>query len=104
MPVDLLTAELGKLALEDFRITTARKERMGIHGASVRVIVNEKKGVSRDYKSIRTIISKSPLSDSVKELSLKIFGKLAGAEARIHPAHPSSHPLQTALAQCLKWW
>jgi hypothetical protein len=84
MPVDLLTAELGKLALEDFRITTARKERMGIHGASVRVIVNEKKGVSRDYKSIRSIISKSPLSDSVKALSLKIFGKLAGAEARIH--------------------
>jgi uncharacterized protein (TIGR00299 family) protein len=84
MPVDFLRTELAKLPMNRFSIETAPEQRMGIYGRRVRVLVNEKQDHARDYKGIQTLIKESTLSDFVKGLSLKIFGKLAEAEAYIH--------------------
>ncbi len=42
----------------------------------------------RSMREIRAIIEASELSEKVKELSLKIFGEIARAEAKIHHAAP----------------
>ncbi len=84
MPVDFLETELKKLPLNGFRIKTSPEQRMGISGSRVRVLANKEDRHARDYSSIRNLIEESPLSDFVKELSLKIFGRLAEVEARIH--------------------
>ena len=84
MPVDFLKAELTKLPINGFSIETAPEQRMGIYGRRVRVLVNEKQDHARAYKGIQTLINESLLSDFVKGLSLKVFGKLAKVESRIH--------------------
>ncbi len=84
MPPDFLEAELKKLPLDGFRIETAAEQRMGISGRRVWILANKEGDHARDYRSIRALIEESPLSDFVKGLSLKIFRKLAEAEARIH--------------------
>ena len=84
MPVDFLKTELAKLPMNGFSIETAPEQRMGIYGRRVRVLVNEKQDHARAYKGIQTLINESVLSDFVKGLSLKVFGKLAKVESRIH--------------------
>jgi uncharacterized protein (TIGR00299 family) protein len=84
MPVDFLETELRKLPLNGFCIETAPEQRVGVYGNRIKVLVKEKGAHGRDYKSIRTLIEENLLSDFVKGLTLKIFGKLAEVEARIH--------------------
>jgi len=57
---------------------------MNIHGQHVKVVVEDKDEHTRNYQDIRFLIDESPLPERVKDLSLKIFGRLAEVEASIH--------------------
>ncbi len=83
VPIEWLKGQLGRLPLENFDVTATSTHRNGVHANLVNVAVIDDK-TSRNFCQIRTLIDNSPLTDTVKSTSLKIFQKLAEAEARIH--------------------
>ncbi len=84
VPADFIEENVRAIPLESFRLEVDTASRMHICGKQVHVAVEEKDGCTRRYKEIRDLVEKSDLSDSVKSLSLKIFSRLAGVEARVH--------------------
>lgn len=82
---EYLTAELGKLKIEGFRLEVKPDLRRGISGTKVDVIVenpdNEK---HRHLRHVEEIVNNSTLSDTVKTTALKIFRLIAEAEAKVH--------------------
>lgn len=78
-----LTYGLAPLGLTGY---TLRAEPASQHGLSgTRVIVDVEDGQpQRDWRTIRMIIEGSGVTDRAKELSLRIFGALAVAEASVH--------------------
>ncbi len=98
VPLNYLRDELAKLGLDEFKITAARAKRKGIEGTLVTVTettqhthhahssvsVHAHALQSRNYSDIIHIIRKSSLNEKVKELSLRIFSRVAEAEAKIH--------------------
>lgn len=82
---EYLTAELGKLNIEGFRLDVKPDLRRGISGTKVDVIVenpdNEK---HRHLRHVEEIVNNSTLSDTVKTMALKIFRLIAEAEAKVH--------------------
>jgi len=83
IPKDVIEETIRNLPLEAFHLEVSTAPRMNIWGQQVRVVV-EKHNHARNYRDIRTLIEKSPLTDTVKALSLKVFSRLAEAEASIH--------------------
>jgi uncharacterized protein (TIGR00299 family) protein len=99
-----LIKELSKLSLTGYEIKVSRDSRKGIEGTKVDVILREhhhshddsEVGHShghknnnhshhhRNLKDIEKIIDCSDLSSKVKELSMKMFMKVAEAEAKVH--------------------
>lgn len=113
VPEDLLKSELSKLNISGYEIISENTLKMGISGTKVHVNTSMQKdhhnhnthtGHShghhhdknnthkensshhhhRTFKDIREIISNSALAENVKETSIKIFEKVAIAEAKIH--------------------
>ncbi|MBN1378508.1 MAG: nickel pincer cofactor biosynthesis protein LarC [Gammaproteobacteria bacterium] len=80
---EYLLSELKKLNLTGYNIQILRDSKKGIQGSRVNIELTEKQ-TARDLKDIEKIIFDSRLSDAVKQLSSKIFQKLAAAEAKIH--------------------
>jgi len=84
--VDLsyLRGELTKLNLNGWELIAEKAQRHGIWGTkvTVRQLVHEHS--HRHLADIEKIISESTLSDADKELSMKIFKKIASAEALVH--------------------
>lgn len=82
---EYLTAELGKLNIDGFRLEVKPDLRRGISGTKVDVIVenpdNEK---HRHLRHVEEIVNNSTLSDTVKTTALKIFRLIAEAEAKVH--------------------
>jgi len=83
IPVEWLQERLKKIPLETFDIKVEQVLRNGLKAQNVFVNVKDD-GKSRNYKEIRLLIEASPLSESVKNKSLKIFDRIAFAEAKIH--------------------
>jgi uncharacterized protein (TIGR00299 family) protein len=83
VPIDVFRSVAETLALSEVEIAVTRTERKNISAAKVHVRSPEH-GVVRTYAHIKGLIAKSPLSDQVKENSLRIFALLAEAESRIH--------------------
>jgi uncharacterized protein (TIGR00299 family) protein len=90
---EYLEKELKKLGVEGYELKIYKDQRKGISGIKVDVVIKPHgKGAVQDggkhhhrnYKNIRNIIGKSKLNDNVKNISIKIFGKVAEAEAKIH--------------------
>lgn len=98
---DQLVSELGKLGLDnEYRLEMKKADKHGIFGTKVDVIdLNRKHDHDhhhdhghhhhdhtglRDFADIRQIIESSGLSDKIKTMSLRIFEKIAVAEAKIH--------------------
>ena len=81
-----LRDELGKLELEGYEIKVSRGEKMGITGTRIDVETRKHAHAHshRNLENIRGIVNNSRLRDAVKERSLKMFTRLAEAEARIH--------------------
>ena len=96
---DYLVKELGKLPVSGYHISVSKELKNGISGTKVSVIL---KGINdtnasadhalelkrqhehRNLDDIVKIISSSKLSEYVKKLSIRIFTRIADAEAKIH--------------------
>lgn len=82
-----LLAQLELLELDGYRINITRDRRKGISGTRVDVIIEDAKSSShhhRNLEDIRKIIDGSRLDGRVKDRSLRMFTKLAEAEAEVH--------------------
>jgi pyridinium-3,5-bisthiocarboxylic acid mononucleotide nickel chelatase len=74
---------LAPLGLSGYTLRTEPASQHALGGT--RVIVEVEAGQpQRDWRAIRAIVKDSGLTDRAKELSLRIFGALAAAEASVH--------------------
>jgi len=80
---DQLQQDLAGLALPGFQLRAEKVVKQGIGGTKVHVSVEEVTA-HRHLSNIVKIIGDSALPDVVKETSIKIFTRLAEAEARVH--------------------
>jgi uncharacterized protein (TIGR00299 family) protein len=83
-----LISQLKLLDLDGYEIRISSDQRKGITGTRVDVVLEEKKSKShhhhRNLADISSIINDSKLDGRVKVRSLKMFSRLAKAEAKIH--------------------
>ena len=79
-----LINELEKLGLKGWKIKVTKDQRHGIPGTKVTVRQTRHEHKHRHLSDIEKIINNSGLDDKTKELSKKIFMKLAVAEAAVH--------------------
>jgi len=86
VPGSYLINELKKLKLTGYTIEITSDQRKGISGTKVKV--NLDKGQSKNHhrhlSDIIKIIKTGDLNDSVKNMSIEMFQKLAEAEAKVH--------------------
>ncbi|HEX2271327.1 MAG TPA: nickel pincer cofactor biosynthesis protein LarC [Pyrinomonadaceae bacterium] len=80
---DALREQLSLLHVEGFKIDFETVDRSGLSATYARVeTVHEHK--HRHLSDIRRIIEDSGVTDAAKDLSIRIFTRLAEAEARVH--------------------
>lgn len=82
-----LRQELAKLQVSDFDLKVTKKQKNGIAGTDVEVVLHEHEGHHHEHRNlydIKKIINDSALDEAVKQMAVGIFTKLAQAEARIH--------------------
>jgi pyridinium-3,5-bisthiocarboxylic acid mononucleotide nickel chelatase len=79
-----LTGELKKLNLPGWELVVMKDQRHGIAGTKVTVKQTRHEHAHRHLSDIKKIIDDSSLDMPVKELSMKIFMKIALAEASVH--------------------
>ena len=79
-----LINELNKLNLQGWELIVQKDQRHGITGTKVTVRQTKHEHAHRHLSDIENIINNSALDDKTKELSLKIFMKIARAEANVH--------------------
>jgi pyridinium-3,5-bisthiocarboxylic acid mononucleotide nickel chelatase len=80
---DALREQLSLLNVEGFKIDFETVDRSGLSATYARVeTVHEHK--HRHLSDIRRIIEDSGVTDAAKDLSIRIFTRLAEAEARVH--------------------
>jgi pyridinium-3,5-bisthiocarboxylic acid mononucleotide nickel chelatase len=79
-----LINELNKLNLKGWELEVTRDQRHGIAGTKVTVKQTRHEHAHRHLSDIEKIINDSELDGSTKELSMKIFLKIAVAEAKVH--------------------
>jgi uncharacterized protein (TIGR00299 family) protein len=79
-----LVNELGKLGLKGWELISEKDQRHGIHGTKVTVKLTVHEHHHRHLSDIEKIINNSTLDAETRELSLKIFRKVAEAEAKVH--------------------
>jgi uncharacterized protein (TIGR00299 family) protein len=86
--IDALRVELSKLNLPGYEITAEKVKRAGIAATKVHVRLEEKPQPARHLSDIGQIIEASGLSASIKEKGIRIFERLAQAEAKVHGTTP----------------
>lgn len=79
-----LLGELNKLNLKGWKLEAEEDQRHGIRGTRVTVRQTRHEHTHRHLSDIEKIINDSGLSEKDKSLTLKIFSKLAEAEAAVH--------------------
>jgi hypothetical protein len=82
--ISYLRSELDKLNLPGWELDAEAARRHGITGTKVTVRQTVHEHTHRHLSDIEKIISGSSLAEDVKQLSLKIFMKIATAEAAVH--------------------
>lgn len=83
LPLEELKADLARLPLEGFRLDVSSVLKHGIVGTKVDVVVHDTK-THRSLGDIKDLIGKSNLPAGVQEQSIRIFNRLAEAEAKVH--------------------
>jgi pyridinium-3,5-bisthiocarboxylic acid mononucleotide nickel chelatase len=81
---DYLRGELDKLNLTGWELIAEKDQRHGIHGTKVTVRQTRHEHVHRHLSDIKKIVDDSGLDGRTKDLSMKIFMKVALAEASVH--------------------
>lgn len=79
-----LKSELGKLNLRGWDLVAEKAQRHGITGTKVTVKQTVHEHAHRHLSDMEKIIYGSSLPEDVKQLSMKIFMKIATAEAAVH--------------------
>jgi len=82
--LSFLRGELGKLNLRGWDLYAEKAQRHGITGTKVTVNQTVHEHAHRHLSDIEKIIQGSSLAEDVKQLSMKIFMKIATAEAAVH--------------------
>ncbi len=80
---DALRHQLSLLNVEGFKIDFETVDRSGLSATYARVVTTDQHK-HRHLSDIRRIIEHSGVTDAAKELSIRIFTRLAEAEARVH--------------------
>ncbi len=89
VPFEYLSSELKKLNFQhEYEIKAILGEKMGIHGVKFNVKYNHVQHEHRHMSDIEALICNSALCENVKALSLRIFNRVAAAEAKIHNSTP----------------
>jgi uncharacterized protein (TIGR00299 family) protein len=83
VPAHVVQAAVARLALPGVRVTF-RRARTGALGATHVTVEADAEQPDRRFGTIRVLIERSELSDTEKALALRIFQRLARAEARVH--------------------
>ncbi len=83
LKLETLAEELKKLPLDNYRVHAERVSKEGIWATKVKVHTEEK-GVVRTWTNIRDLFTASGLKEPQKDKCLRIFEKIALAEAKIH--------------------
>jgi pyridinium-3,5-bisthiocarboxylic acid mononucleotide nickel chelatase len=81
---EFLIGELNKLNLKGWELIVQKDQRHGIFGTKVTVRQTQHEHAHRHLADIEKIINDSTLDNRTKELSIKIFMKVALAEAAVH--------------------
>ncbi|HZL76267.1 MAG TPA: nickel pincer cofactor biosynthesis protein LarC [Bacteroidales bacterium] len=81
---EFLISELRKLNLKGWELNAEKDQRHGIGGTKVTVKQTHHEHTHRHLSDIEKIINESSLDKKTKEISLKIFMKVAIAEASVH--------------------
>ena len=80
-----LRKELSKLNISGFHLGITRDKRKGISGTKATVIImNQENEKHRHLSHIEQLVNSSSLSEKVKKDALKIFERVAVAEAKVH--------------------
>lgn len=83
-----LLAGLRTLGVEDFDIEARTLTPGGPEGKQVTVKIADAEHPHRGLSDIREIIDSSKLASPVKEMSIRVFERLAAAEAAVHGTSP----------------
>jgi len=81
---DFLVNELNKLNLKGWELVIQKDQRHGIYGTKATVRQTRHEHAHRHLSDIEKIVNDSSLDSKVKDLSMKIFIKIAEAEAHVH--------------------
>jgi uncharacterized protein (TIGR00299 family) protein len=83
LPLSRLTRELRKIPELSFRLKASKKYVHGVRAVHFHVVcaANEPE---RSWKTVRRLLGRSKLSSGNRDTALKIFSRLAEAEAKIH--------------------
>ena len=85
VPLEYLLDALKGLDVRSYRIERRRDQRRGITGTRIDVMLPEDDvSEHRAHKAIVGMIEVSGLSETIKQTSVRIFDKLAEAEAKVH--------------------
>jgi uncharacterized protein (TIGR00299 family) protein len=92
LPLESLTGELSKLGLSHYNVgkTDVVKNGISASRAMVHVEQDHHRHHHRRLADITAIIEKSSLASDIKTDSLKIFKRLAEAEAKVHNTTPEN--------------
>ncbi len=82
--IDALRAELARLDLSGYEISSEQVKRSGIAATKVYVKLDKQNQGSRNLADIIRLIEGSSLSAIVRKKSCRIFTRLAEAEAKVH--------------------
>ena len=85
---DLLRQQLSSLGLSGYEIKCRRVQRSGIVAANSDVELDETAQPARTLADIRSIIVGSSLNGRVKVQAIRVFERLAEAEANVHGTTP----------------
>jgi uncharacterized protein (TIGR00299 family) protein len=88
VPLEAMEGPLRKLPLGPWQIKVATEARHHLHGTRVQVHVPVQSHQHRSHAHIREMLLRAELPQAVRDRSLKVFQRLAGAEARIHRKGP----------------
>lgn len=82
---DALRSGLGRLGLEGYELRIGPDSRGGISGTRAEVMVGDAADrPARHLRKVRELICGSGLGRRVEELSVRVFERLAAAEAKVH--------------------
>jgi len=84
LPMETLREGLAALPFSGYTLASSRVDRHGIAGTSFQVTLLEEDQPHRHYSGIAAMIEAAALRPRVKELSQRIFRRLAEAEASVH--------------------